>query len=155
MSEHKKTVTSIAWHPKNPDIFASSSAEEKIIVWDVVKQTILAVRDKLRGTPVTIGWNAIYSESIAFIHGRGPMFLWTYNGSSLTMSSVKETSSFSHDVTCFKWHPKKTEKVALGHKDGSISLCTVGKYCKFENFRENFNFRIVLKDTFVTLKIRK
>ena len=127
MSEHKKTVTAIAWHPQNQDVFASSSAEDKIIIWDVVKQTTVAVRENLKGTPVTIGWNTFYTESVSYVYGRGPIFLWTYLGSSLTMSTVKETSSFSSDVTCFKWHTKKTEKVVLGHKDGSISICVVGK----------------------------
>ena len=128
MSEHKKTITAIAWHPHDPNLFASSSAENKIIIWDVVKQTVVAVHEKLKAMPVTIGWSHFHgADNVSFISGRGPLFIWTYKGVSLTISSIKESSGFSSDVTCFKWHPKKTEKLAFGHKDGSISTCTVGK----------------------------
>lgn len=128
MSEHKKTITAIAWHPQNMDLFASSSAENKIIVWDVVKQTTIAVHEKLKAMPTTIGWSYLHAEyNVSFIYGRGPLFIWTYTGVSVTVSSVKETSGFSSEVTCFRWHHKKTEKIAFGHKDGSISFCTAGK----------------------------
>ena len=131
MSEHKKTITAIAWHPQDHNLFASSSAECKIVIWDVVKQTTVAVHENLKAMPVTIGWGALHSVfNVSFIYGRGPLFLWNYqNLSSLTVSSVKD-STFSSDVTCFKWHSKKTEKLAFGHKDGSISLSTVGKLQK-------------------------
>ena len=40
MSEHKKTITAISWNPRNPDLFASSSADNHIIVWNVAEQQV-------------------------------------------------------------------------------------------------------------------
>ena len=127
LSEHKKTISAIAWNPRNPNIFATASYENKIIVWDVNEQKPIATFDNLKNPPIAIDWCLLHGEAVSYIHGRGPLYMWQYKGTTLAVSSVKESSGFSSEVLCFKWHPKKFETVVFGHKDGSISLCTLGK----------------------------
>ena len=132
MAEHKKTISAIAWHPRNKNVFASASLENKIIIWDIVEQKPLSIFENTKVVPMTIGWCLLNGETMSYIHGRGPLFLWAYilpsSTSGSSISSVKDTGSFVSDVTCFRWHEKKTEKVAFGHTDGSVSFCIVGKF---------------------------
>lgn len=129
LSEHKKTISAISWNPKNPDVLASASYENKVIVWDINKERPLAIFQNTKGIPTALDWCLLHGESVSYIVGKGPLFLWSYNSKDLSVSSVKETGGFSSEVTCFKWHQKKTEKVAVGHKDGSLSFCSLGSKC--------------------------
>lgn len=50
MSEHKKTITAISWCPHNPEVFASASADNLLIIWNVAEQKIVARLDNTKGT---------------------------------------------------------------------------------------------------------
>lgn len=50
MSEHKKTITAISWCPDNRDLFASASADNLLIVWNVAEQKAIARLDNTKGT---------------------------------------------------------------------------------------------------------
>lgn len=49
MSEHKKTITAISWCPDNPDLFASASADNLLIIWNVTEQKAVARLDNTKG----------------------------------------------------------------------------------------------------------
>lgn len=49
MSEHKKTITAISWCPHNPDVFASASADNLVIIWNVAEQKAVAKLDNTKG----------------------------------------------------------------------------------------------------------
>lgn len=50
MSEHKKTITAISWCPDNPDLFASASADNLLIVWNVAEKKAVARLDNTKGS---------------------------------------------------------------------------------------------------------
>lgn len=128
MSDHKKTITGVAFNPRNPDIIVSSGADKTVIVWNVAEQKPVAKLENSREIAKSVSWCFYKNESVSFIFGRS-LQLWSYNsqkGSGL--STVKEASGFSSDLCIFRWHPKNTAKVVLGHFDGSISVCVIGKH---------------------------
>uniref|UniRef100_A0A3Q2QWT0 Uncharacterized protein n=1 Tax=Fundulus heteroclitus TaxID=8078 RepID=A0A3Q2QWT0_FUNHE len=49
MSEHKKTITAISWCPDNPDLFASASADNLLIIWNVAEKKAAARLDNTKG----------------------------------------------------------------------------------------------------------
>lgn len=49
MSEHKKTITAISWSPHNPEVFASASADNLLIIWNVAEQKAVARLDNTKG----------------------------------------------------------------------------------------------------------
>lgn len=49
MSEHKKTITAISWCPHNPDLFASGSTDNLVIIWNVAEQKVIAKLDNIKG----------------------------------------------------------------------------------------------------------
>ena len=53
MSEHKKTITAISWCPHNPDLFASGSTDNLVIIWNVAEQKVIAKLDNTKGIPIT------------------------------------------------------------------------------------------------------
>lgn len=50
MSEHKKTITAISWCPDNPDLIASASADNLLIVWNVAEKKAVARMDSAKGS---------------------------------------------------------------------------------------------------------
>lgn len=70
MSEHKKTITAISWCPHNPDLFASGSTDNLVIIWNVAEQKVIAKLDNTKGISITdiycIKWNIFISISKIF-----------------------------------------------------------------------------------------
>ena len=126
MSEHKKTITAISWHPKNQDLLATGSMDNKIVVWNVSEQRVIACLGNIKGAPASIGWCPHEKDCLSFVYVRGPLYLWNYTSNG-AMSTHKEASGFSSEICLFRWHQKKIGKLAFGHSDGSISLFCPGE----------------------------
>lgn len=63
MSEHKKTITAISWCPHNPDVFASASADNLLIIWNVAEQKAVARLDNTKGTATLNRIRNVFSVS--------------------------------------------------------------------------------------------
>uniref|UniRef100_A0A8C6XLS3 WD repeat domain 17 n=1 Tax=Naja naja TaxID=35670 RepID=A0A8C6XLS3_NAJNA len=122
MSEHKKTITAISWCPHNQDLFASASAENLVIIWNVVEQKIAAKLHNTKGIPASLSWCWNVADAVAFASHRGPLYIWTFSGPESGVMAHNEAHSFMSDICLFRWHPKKKGKVVFGHTDGSLSL---------------------------------
>uniref|UniRef100_A0A8C8I1C4 WD repeat domain 17 n=1 Tax=Oncorhynchus tshawytscha TaxID=74940 RepID=A0A8C8I1C4_ONCTS len=66
MSEHKKTITAISWCPHNPEVFASASADNLLIIWNVAEQKIVARLDNTKDSQVGVLriWNVSRSTPL-------------------------------------------------------------------------------------------
>ncbi|KAL3878905.1 hypothetical protein ACJMK2_031231 [Sinanodonta woodiana] len=127
LSDHKNTVTALSWNPRNPDILASSSSDNRIIVWDIPKQKPISILENAKGTPISMDWSLLGGEGVSYAFGRGPVYIWEYQGGSeLAVSTVKETANMNSDICKVRWHSKRSNKVVVGHMDGSISICNLG-----------------------------
>uniref|UniRef100_A0A8C7DNX0 WD repeat domain 17 n=1 Tax=Oncorhynchus kisutch TaxID=8019 RepID=A0A8C7DNX0_ONCKI len=122
MSEHKKTITAISWCPHNPEVFASASADNLLIIWNVAEQKIVARLDNTKGIPASLSWCWNAGDSVAFVSHRGPLYLWAISGLDAGVTIHKEAHSFLSDICLFRWHPVKKGKVVFGHTDGSLSI---------------------------------
>ncbi|XP_054708343.1 LOW QUALITY PROTEIN: WD repeat-containing protein 17-like [Uloborus diversus] len=131
MSEHKKTICAIAWHPKDKDVLASSSTDYKICIWHVSKHKLLASLNTTHSVPSLMAWFLADDECIAYCDGKGPLYLWKYtlkNGKDGPLSHpLKEISSVFSNITQISWHPSDAGRFAMGHADGTISLYFQGK----------------------------
>lgn len=128
MSEHKKTISAIAWHLQDKDILASSSTDFKICVWHVTKRKLLASLKTPQAIPALMAWFPSDGDCIAYCDGKGPLYLWKYtekNGGG--GYPLKEISAVSSNITQISWHRSATGRFALGHADGTISLYLQGK----------------------------
>ncbi|TSX30740.1 WD repeat-containing protein 17 [Bagarius yarrelli] len=126
MSEHKKTITAISWCPHNPEVFASASADNLLIIWNVAEQKAVARLDNTKGIPASISWCWNTGESVAFVSHRGPLYVWVISGPDSGVTVHKEAHSFLSDICLFRWHPVKKGKVVFGHTDGSLSIFQPG-----------------------------
>uniref|UniRef100_A0AAR2L783 WD repeat domain 17 n=1 Tax=Pygocentrus nattereri TaxID=42514 RepID=A0AAR2L783_PYGNA len=122
MSEHKKTITAISWCPHNPEVFASASADNLLIIWNVAEQKVVARLDNTKGIPASISWCWNTGDSVAFVSHRGPLYVWAISGPDSGVTVHKEAHSFLSDICLFRWHPLKKGKVVFGHTDGSLSV---------------------------------
>ena len=127
MSEHKKTITGIAWHPTDENIFASSGADHRIFVWNVAEQKVVAMIEQTKLTPSSVGWCMYDKDVVTFAHSKGSLFLWNHvQGGVVTQH--KEAHGFVSDISMFRWHRKKHGKLVVGHVDGSLSFFCQGKF---------------------------
>uniref|UniRef100_A0A3Q1H7T3 Uncharacterized protein n=1 Tax=Anabas testudineus TaxID=64144 RepID=A0A3Q1H7T3_ANATE len=122
MSEHKKTITAISWCPDNRDLFASASADNLLIVWNVAEQKAIARLDNTKGVPASVSWCWNSADGVAFVSQRGPLYIWVYGGPDPGVTVHKEAHSFLSDICLFRWHPTKKGKLVFGHTDGSLSI---------------------------------
>lgn len=67
MSEHKRTITAISWCPGNPDLFASASADNLLIIWNVAEQRTVARLDNTKGQQRIYGGAHRAPEGLTFI----------------------------------------------------------------------------------------
>ncbi|XP_014826293.1 PREDICTED: WD repeat-containing protein 17 isoform X1 [Poecilia mexicana] len=126
MSEHKKTITAISWCPDNADLFASASADNLLIIWNVAEKKAVARLDNTKGVPVSVSWCWNSADGVAFVSQRGPLYVWDYRGSDAAVTVHKEAHSFLSDICLFRWHPSKKGKLVFGHTDGSLSVFQPG-----------------------------
>ncbi|XP_016074649.1 PREDICTED: WD repeat-containing protein 17 [Miniopterus natalensis] len=126
MSEHKRTITAISWCPHNPDLFASGSADNLVIVWNVAEQKVIAKLNNTKGIPASLGWCWHAGDVVAFAPCKGPLFIWTISGPDSGVMVHREAHSFLSDISTFRWHPQKKGKVVFGHMDGSLSIFQPG-----------------------------
>uniref|UniRef100_A0A8C0L9Q0 WD repeat domain 17 n=1 Tax=Canis lupus dingo TaxID=286419 RepID=A0A8C0L9Q0_CANLU len=122
MSEHKKTITAISWCPHNPDLFASGSTDNLVIIWNVAEQKVIAKLDNTKGIPASLSWCWNVGDAVAFVSHRGPLFVWTISGPDSGVTVHKEAHSFLSDICIFRWHTQKKGKIVFGHIDGSLSI---------------------------------
>ena len=129
MAQHKKTITCISWHPKNPDLLATSSTDSRIYVWSVSQQRVIATLENSKSAPITsIGWCPHDPDCIAYMYGRGPMHIWNYTSADGgVLSKHLESMTFFSAVCQFRWNQRKIGKLVLGHNDGSISVISPGQ----------------------------
>uniref|UniRef100_A0A672PUP4 WD repeat domain 17 n=1 Tax=Sinocyclocheilus grahami TaxID=75366 RepID=A0A672PUP4_SINGR len=132
MSEHKKTITAISWCPQNPEVFASASADNLLIIWNVAEQKAVTRLDNTKDItqndciPASLSWCWNAGDSVAFVSHRGPLYIWTISGPDSGVAVHKEAHSFLSDICLFRWHPLKKGKVVFGHTDGSLSIFQPG-----------------------------
>ncbi|XP_071125109.1 WD repeat-containing protein 17-like [Mytilus edulis] len=124
MSEHKKTITAIAFNPRNPDLLASAGADRKVIIWNVANQKLVARMDTA-DTPKAIGWCYDQLDTLSFAGGKGPVQMWKFQD-GLMIKTCREASGFPSNILLLRWHPKNTGRLAVGHQNGAISICNVG-----------------------------
>ena len=130
MSEHNKTITAISWSPSNRDLFATTSTDNQVIVWNVDEQVVVARLTNICNPPSSVGWCINEKDCIAFISDMGPLCVWNFSNvtDGNKAVAVHKEASFSVDVRMFRWHPTKPAKIAFGHGDGSMSLICPGEY---------------------------
>lgn len=143
MSEHRKTITAISWHPFDNDLILSASVDPKICVWDVRKQSLVASYTNLKGAiPASVGWHPTEKSMFGFICGRGPLQLVDIDESDET-SRTLEATIFLSDVSHFCWNYRHSGKLAFGHVDGSISILwtkhKVDRHCLKPDYEEGLS----------------
>ena len=126
MSEHKKTITAICWHPTSNDVMASCSADKEVIIWNISQQKVISRLQKLKDIPISISWNPQDYDVITYVAGRGPLVFWNFSAGGSTLMFSKEAQGFSSDIAQFRWHHRIPGKLVFGHNDGSISIIFVG-----------------------------
>lgn len=122
-AEHTKTITSIAWNPRCPNLIATFGADLKILIWDVTKQKVIAQLPNMRVVSCCIDWivGQPDPQTISYIGIGGQLESW--NITTGKVSVVKNiTCAGGSKVTIFRWHHTKKNTISFGHQDGSISL---------------------------------
>ncbi|XP_064482215.1 WD repeat-containing protein 17-like [Ornithodoros turicata] len=124
MAEHKKTITSLQWHPTKEDWFASGSLDPLVCVWDVSTGGLVAILQDPQCTPVHLSWKPFSGDLLVYLTGKGPLYAWDIKEDGHKV--MKDVPAFGSTITQLSWHPDVAGKVAFGHLDGSLSMVQCG-----------------------------
>ncbi|KAG1671523.1 WD repeat-containing protein 17 [Nymphon striatum] len=145
ISEHKETICCMEWHPQDEDIIGSSSIDPLICIWSISKRHVIALLDNPSLLPRLITWCSHDYSILSYVDDRGPIHFWKYTKvqkNSKVSSLNKDPLLFSSTITQIKWHPHHIGKIAIGHENGTISLCIkdhkLQKHLKVINNCDNF-----------------
>ena len=132
-SEHKKTITAVAWCPFNVEVIVSASADLAIVIWNVTEQRVVSHLTLEEGVaiPCSVMWGMPNPSGIAFIGKRGPLMMCYSMDESEKYDKIathSEIRGFSSDVCQMRCHERQRDKIALGHVDGSISIFATGRW---------------------------
>nr|XP_054754623.1 WD repeat-containing protein 17-like [Lytechinus pictus] len=128
VAEHRKTITALAWHPKNSDLFATAGADNRLIVWHVSEQRVAYSLEGTRAPPTSLSWSMADDLILSFCSGRGPLQVWNMRLAN-SITAHKEAANFASEVTLVRWHHQQIGKLVTGHLNGSLSFFTIGKKC--------------------------
>ncbi|KAK9398983.1 WD repeat-containing protein 17-like [Crotalus adamanteus] len=122
MSEHKKIITAISWCPHNQDLFASASAENLVIIWNVAEQKIAAKLHNTKGIPA---WHPKRKGKVVFGHTDGSLSLFQPGCKSqkhiLKPESLEGTDE-ENPITALEWDPLSTDYLLVANLHNGIRL---------------------------------
>ncbi|KAK7820829.1 hypothetical protein U0070_024787, partial [Myodes glareolus] len=141
MSEHKKTITAISWCPHNPDLFASGSTDNLVIVWNVAEQKVIAKLDNIKGPDSGVSvhkeahsfvsdicvfrWNTQKKGKVVFGHIDGSISFFQ-PGSKHQKHILRPESLDGTDeedpVTALEWDPLSTDYLLVANLHHGIRL---------------------------------
>eukprot|EP00069_Balaena_mysticetus_P001974 bmy_03968T0 len=154
MSEHKKTITAISWCPHNPDLFASGSTDNLVIIWNVAEQKVIAKLDNTKGNksqkhvlrpeslegtdeedPVTaLEWDPLSTDYllVANLH-RGIRLV---DSESLCCITTFNFPSAVASVQCLAWVPGAPGMFITGDSQvGVLRVWNVSRATPVDNFK--------------------
>ncbi len=70
-------------------------------MWNVSEQVVVARLDNTRLSPRGVAWCPHERDCLAFIYGRGPLYVWNFSAGH-GLSLHKEAQTFNSDVTLFR-----------------------------------------------------
>ncbi|EMP28946.1 WD repeat-containing protein 17, partial [Chelonia mydas] len=154
MSEHKKTITAISWCPHNPDMFASASADNLVIIWNVAEQKAVAKLDSTKGSksqkhvlrpeslegtdeedPVTaLEWDPLSTDYLLVANLHNGIRL--VDSESLCCITAFNFPSAAASVQCLAWVPSAPGMFITGDSQvGVLRIWNVSRTTPIDNFK--------------------
>eukprot|EP00057_Strongylocentrotus_purpuratus_P025354 XP_011679828.1 PREDICTED: WD repeat-containing protein 17 [Strongylocentrotus purpuratus] len=138
VAEHRKTITALAWHPKNSDLFATSGTDNRIIVWHVSEQRIAYSLEGTRATPTSLSWSMVDDNILSFCSGRGPLLVWNMqHANSITphkeaanckkcskhvLQPESEDEDEDDPVVALEWDPLSDDYLLVINEQGDMRM---------------------------------
>lgn len=126
MCESKKTISSIKWCENSELLFAVTSTDNTIIVWDIKKQCTVN-KLQLNFDVVSMEWFPYERNTISFLSGAGKLFLWKFLTDQAYSLFTEPIQGHLRKHLIFKWNKKVLNKLCFGNVDGSISIVRSSK----------------------------
>uniref|UniRef100_A0A4X1VYY9 WD repeat domain 17 n=1 Tax=Sus scrofa TaxID=9823 RepID=A0A4X1VYY9_PIG len=154
MSEHKKTITAISWCPHNPDLFASGSTDNLVIIWNVAEQKVIAKLDNTKGNknqkhvlrpdslegtdeedPVTaLEWDPLSTDYLLVANLHHGIRL--VDSESLCCITTFNLPSTAASVQCLAWVPSAPGMFVTGDSQvGVLRIWNVSRTTPVDNIK--------------------
>ncbi|MGH0130965.1 UNVERIFIED_CONTAM: hypothetical protein FKN15_056691 [Acipenser sinensis] len=154
MSEHKKTITAISWCPHNQDVFASASADNLLIVWNVAEQKVVTKLDNTKGSksqkhvlrpeslegtdeedPVSaLEWDPLSTDYLLVANLHNGIRL--VDSESLSCITTFSFPSAAASVQCLAWVPSAPGMFITGDSQvGVLRVWNVSRTTPIDNFK--------------------
>ena len=98
----------------------------KVIIWNVSRQCVIACLQNVPHLPQAIQWNPRNDGTLVYCSRNGPLVYWNYEkgNDKSSIESLPNSNSFSSEIYRFRVHPLISDRIAFGHKNGTLSILT-------------------------------
>lgn len=129
---HSDDVTRVQWHPTANDLLASCSADKSVKVWEV-----RGGAGKLVTSVSTIGDNLHLKWSpcgrmLLLLNSSNLVSLLAWDATARKLQVLKSVG-FSLDVNDIEWEKGSSERVVLGHQNGTLEVLAVPSLAKLHS----------------------
>ncbi|XP_065337368.1 WD repeat-containing protein 17-like isoform X2 [Cloeon dipterum] len=127
LTEPRVSLTALSWHPTQEQLLASVTSDDRVCVWNVEQQRIVA-SVSTPSPPLLVDWVPFERDQVSVVLDGGKTIVtWTHAEQNKQLAQCRTHSAFSSRITCVQWHPKQPGHLAIGHHDGTLSFYTSAK----------------------------
>lgn len=118
---HTSSVEDIAWSPTEETVFASSSVDMTIRIWDT-RQAAAALTVKAHDSDVNvISWNALTSYMLASGADDGIFRIWDLRNFGQSTKPVAHFQYHTTPITSIEWCPHEASSLSVSI-DGAVTI---------------------------------
>ncbi|KAJ3414977.1 ribosome biosynthesis protein rrb1 [Chytridiales sp. JEL 0842] len=123
---HTDSVEDIQWSPSEGSVFASSSVDKTIRIWDVRARNKAQISWVAHDSDVNvISWNRLTDSLLASGSDSGAFSIWDLRTVATNPTSPTPAASFSwhkSPITSLEWHPVESSMLAVSGADNQVTL---------------------------------
>ncbi|KAK7573878.1 hypothetical protein V9T40_011069 [Parthenolecanium corni] len=118
LKSHTRVITSLNWHPLDPNLLATTSLDTFTFIWDIRESKKPAISLSSFAAATHVKWNKISRHLLATTHG-GDVKIWDERKTS---SPVQYVSAHLTSIHCLDWSMMKENNFCTASQDGTIKF---------------------------------
>lgn len=136
LTKIKAEISSVSWHPKNPNLLASGAEDKTVKIWDITTQQCVCTLEGHKSNVSSISWHPTNPDIIASGSWDHTIKVWDITTKQCCYTLKDHESSF---IMSISWHPTNPNRIASGGNCGIRVWDVTAKQdiCTLEAFGSN------------------